>query len=82
MGNNTIPSIEGHQINVEDLERILGGNISYENIVENFNISKLKGKIAANNIIVWGKLNGNIKISDTLTIHEQGIVLGKIAIVE
>ena len=38
----------------------------------------LKGKIVANNITVWGKLNGNIKVSDTLIIHEHGIIFGKI----
>ena len=33
--------IDGHQVNFEDLEKILGGTISYEKLIANFEISKI-----------------------------------------
>ena len=38
----------------------------------------LKGNITSNNIDVWGKLEGEVKVSGTLTIQEQGSVSGNI----
>ena len=38
----------------------------------------LKGKITSENADIWGKLEGDVKISGTLTIQEQGTVEGKI----
>ena len=39
---------------------------------------KLRGKISANNVDVSGIIKGTIKVSDTLTIYDQGNVSGKI----
>ena len=39
---------------------------------------ELKGTIQTDNADVWGKADGDIKISGTLTIQEQGSVSGKI----
>jgi cytoskeletal protein CcmA (bactofilin family) len=36
----------------------------------------VKGTITTNNADVWGKLDGEVKISGTLTIQEQGSVSG------
>jgi len=38
----------------------------------------VKGTISTNNADVWGKLDGEVKISGTLTIQEQGSVSGSI----
>ena len=38
----------------------------------------LKGTITSNNADVWGKLDGEIKISGTLTVQEQGSVSGSV----
>ena len=39
---------------------------------------ELKGNIQSNNLDVWGKLEGDIKVEGTLTIQEQGSVSGNI----
>ena len=38
----------------------------------------MKGKITSDNVDVWGKLEGEVKINGTLTIQEQGAVSGNI----
>ena len=38
----------------------------------------VKGTITTNNADVWGKLDGEVKVSGTLTIQEQGSVSGSI----
>ena len=42
----------------------------------------LKGSIEADNADVWGKIDGDLKISNTLTIQELGSVSGKIEYVK
>ena len=42
------------------------------------NQGNLKGKIESCNADIWGSVDGNLKISGTLTIQEQGIVAGTI----
>ena len=39
---------------------------------------QLKGNITSNNLDVWGKLEGDVKVNNTLTIQEEGIVEGSI----
>ena len=38
----------------------------------------LKGNITSDNLDVWGKLEGDVKVNGTLTIQEQGSVSGNI----
>lgn len=38
----------------------------------------LKGNIQSDNADVWGKIDGDLKISGTLTIQEQGVVSGTV----
>jgi len=38
----------------------------------------VKGTITTNNADVWGNLDGEVKVSGTLTIQEQGSVSGSI----
>ena len=38
----------------------------------------LKGAITSHNADVWGKLDGEVKVSGTLTIQEQGAVTGNV----
>jgi cytoskeletal protein CcmA (bactofilin family) len=52
-------------------------------VIKSDNISvgstgSLKGTIEAENADIWGKANGDLKISNTLTIQELGSVTGKI----
>ena len=38
----------------------------------------LKGDLTSHQVEVWGKLDGNIKVTGTLTVQEEGIVSGKL----
>ena len=38
----------------------------------------LKGDLTSHHVEVWGKLDGNIKVTGTLTVQEEGIVTGKL----
>ena len=38
----------------------------------------VKGNITSNNLDVWGKIEGDIKVNNTLTIQEEGIVEGNV----
>jgi cytoskeletal protein CcmA (bactofilin family) len=38
----------------------------------------LKGTIESDNADIWGKIDGDIKVSNTLTVQELGVVSGKI----
>lgn len=38
----------------------------------------LKGNIESGNADIWGKIDGDIKISGTLTVQEKGVVSGSI----
>ena len=38
----------------------------------------LKGNITTDNLDVWGKLEGDVKVNGTLTIQDQGTVTGNI----
>ena len=42
----------------------------------------LKGTIEAENADIWGKVDGDLKISNTLTIQDLGVVSGKIEYVK
>ena len=38
----------------------------------------LKGDLTSHHVEVWGKLDGNIKVTGTLTVQEEGNVSGKL----
>ena len=38
----------------------------------------LKGDLTSHHVEVWGKLDGNIKVTGTLTVQEEGTVSGKL----
>ena len=38
----------------------------------------VKGDLTSHHVEVWGKLDGNIKVTGTLTVQEEGIVSGKL----
>ena len=42
----------------------------------------LSGTIEANNADIWGKVDGDLKITNTLTVQELGTVSGKIEYVK
>ena len=51
--------------------------VSADNLIVG-STGSLKGTIQTDNADVWGKVDGDIKISGTLTIQEQGSVSGSI----
>ena len=52
-------------------------NIKTDNLIIG-STGELKGTIQTDNADVWGKLDGNVTVSGTLTIQEQGSVSGTI----
>ena len=51
--------------------------VSADNLIVG-NTGNLKGTIQADNADVWGNVDGDLKISGTLTIQEQGSVSGSV----
>ena len=51
--------------------------VSADNLIVG-NTGNLKGTIQADNADVWGNIDGDLKISGTLTIQEQGSVSGSV----
>ena len=52
-------------------------NIKTDNLIIG-STGELKGTIQTDNADIWGKLDGNLTVSGTLTIQEQGTVSGTI----
>ena len=52
-------------------------SISTDNLIVG-GTGDLKGTIEANNVDVWGKIDGDLKTTGTLTIQEQGSVSGSV----
>ena len=59
----------------------IDGNADITVITDNLNVGStgnLKGTIQTDNADIWGNVDGNLKISGTLTIQEQGSVSGSV----
>ena len=72
-------NIKGEITNAEEVQ--IDGTADIVIKTENINVGakgKLNGSIEAKNADIWGKVDGDLKISNTLTIQELGHVSGKI----
>ena len=72
-------TIKGEITNAEEVQ--IDGVADIILKTENINVGSngdLKGTIEATNADIWGKIDGDIKISNTLTVQELGNVSGKI----
>lgn len=72
-------SIKGEITNAEEVQ--IDGVADLILQTENINVGSkgiLNGSIVATNADIWGKVDGDLKISNTLTIQELGNVSGKI----
>ena len=72
-------NIKGEITNAEEVQ--IDGTADILLKTENINVGSkgiLTGTIEATNADIWGKIDGDIKISNTLTVQELGNVSGKI----
>jgi len=72
-------SIKGEIINAEEVQ--IDGTADIVLKTENINVGSkgiLNGSIDAKNADIWGKVDGDLKVSNTLTVQELGHVSGKI----
>ena len=72
-------NIKGEINNAEEVQ--IDGTADILLKTENINVGPkgvLNGSIEANNADIWGKVDGDLKISNTLTVQELGHVTGKI----
>ena len=77
IGNGVI--IKGEISNADDIQ--IDGQADLTIKTNNLIVGgtgELKGNIQSNNLDVWGKLEGEIKVDGTLTIQEQGTVSGSV----
>mgnify|MGYP001188105052 CR=1 FL=1 len=65
---------EADEIQIDGVADVV---VSTDNLVVG-STGDLKGTITSHNADVWGKLDGEVKISGTLTVQEQGAVSGNI----
>ena len=75
--------IKGEITNAEDVQ--IDGDADILLKTENITVGSkgnLRGTIESNNADIWGKCDGDLKISNTLTVHELGTVSGKIEYVK
>jgi cytoskeletal protein CcmA (bactofilin family) len=72
-------NIKGEITNAEEVQ--IDGIVDIVLKTENINVGPkgiLNGSIEAKNADIWGKVAGDLKISNTLTVQELGHVSGKI----
>ena len=72
-------NVKGEIINAEEVQ--IDGIVDIVLKTENINVGPkgiLNGSIEAKNADIWGKVDGDLKISNTLTVQELGHVSGKI----
>lgn len=72
-------NIKGEITNAEEVQ--IDGTADIVLKTENINVGSkgiLNGTIEAKNADIWGKLDGDLKVSNTLTVQELGNVTGKI----
>ena len=72
-------NIKGEITNAEEVQ--IDGTADITLKTQNINVGSkgvLNGSIEAKNADIWGKVDGDLKISNTLTVQELGHVSGKI----
>jgi cytoskeletal protein CcmA (bactofilin family) len=77
IGNGVIIKGEILQADTVQIDGTADVTMTTENLMIGVN-GHLKGDLTSNHVEVWGKLDGNIKVTGTLTVQEAGMVSGNL----
>ena len=77
IGNGVIIKGEILQADTVQIDGTADVTMTTENLMIGVN-GHLKGDLTSHHVEVWGKLDGNIKVTGTLTIQEAGMVSGNL----
>jgi len=77
IGNGVIIKGEILQADTVQIDGTADVTMTTENLMIGVN-GHLKGDLTSHHVEVWGKLDGNIKVTGTLTVQEAGIVSGNL----
>ena len=77
IGNGVIIKGEILQADTVQIDGTADVTMTTENLMIGVN-GHLKGDLTSHHVEVWGKLDGNIKVTGTLTVQEAGMVSGNL----
>jgi len=77
IGNGVIIKGEILQADTVQIDGTADVTMTTENLMIGVN-GHLKGDLTSHHVEVWGRLDGNIKVTGTLTVQEAGIVSGNL----
>ena len=77
IGNGVIIKGEILEADTVQIDGTADVTMTTENLMIGVN-GHLKGDLTSHHVEVWGKLDGNIKVTGTLTVQEAGIVSGNL----
>ena len=77
IGNGVIIKGEILEADTVQIDGTADVTMTTENLMIGVN-GHLKGELTSHHVEVWGKLDGNIKVTGTLTVQEAGIVSGNV----
>ena len=77
IGNGVIIKGEILQADTVQIDGTADVTMTTENLMIGTN-GHLKGDLTSHHVEVWGKLDGNIKVTGTLTVQEAGMVSGNL----
>ena len=77
IGNGVIIKGEILEADTVQIDGTADVTMTTENLMIGVN-GHLKGELTSHHVEVWGKLDGNIKVTGTLTVQEAGIVAGNV----
>ena len=77
IGNGVIIKGEILEADTVQIDGTADVTMTTENLMIGAN-GHLKGDLTSHHVEVWGKLDGNIKVTGTLTVQEAGIVSGNL----
>ena len=77
IGNGVIIKGEILEADTVQIDGTADVTMTTENLMIGAN-GHLKGDLTSHHVEVWGKLDGNIKVTGTLTVQEAGVVSGNL----
>ena len=77
IGNGVVIKGEILQADTVQIDGTADVTMTTENLMIGVN-GHLKGDLTSHHVEVWGKLDGNIKVTGTLTVQEAGVVSGNL----
>jgi len=77
IGNGVLIKGEILEADTVQIDGTADVTMTTENLMIGVN-GHLKGDLTSHHVEVWGKLDGNIKVTGTLTVQEAGIVSGNL----